>query len=84
MWVNLTNLKSEPLVSDTVLGELTRGTLILNARVQMEPELLEELVRKSLIEVAARFGVEATVDDLQCFSPAYPTPPNVIREKVEG
>ncbi len=83
VWVNLTNLNAEPSVSDTVLGKLSRGTLIVNARVQMEPDLLEELVRKSLTRVAANHGLEATVEDLQCFSPAYPNPPNVMRERIE-
>lgn len=83
VWVNLTNLAAEPSVSDPAFGKLTRGTLIVNARVQMEPGLLEELVRKALAGIAARYGLEASVEDLQCFSPAYPNPPHVIREKVE-
>jgi len=28
--------------------------------------------------------VQSEIDDLQCFSPAYPEPPHIIREPVEG
>jgi len=28
-------------------------------------------------------SVVSEIDDLQCFSPAYPEPPHIIREPVE-
>jgi G3E family GTPase len=82
LWVNLTNLSSDPLVSGETLATLFKGSVILNARVQLSPEILEKIVREVLATVADRFEVRAEIDDLQCFSPAYPNPPHMVREKV--
>jgi G3E family GTPase len=84
LWVNLTNLASEPMISGETLEMLSRGSLILNARVQLDPDTLEKIVRESLAAVAARFGVQLEIDDLQCFSPAYPNPPHMIRESLDS
>jgi G3E family GTPase len=83
-WVNLTNLSSDPLVSGEPLATLTKGSLILNARVQLDPDNLEKIVRDVLVTVADRFDVKIEIDDLQCFSPAYPNPPHMVREKVDS
>lgn len=84
LWVNLTNLSSDPLVSGEPLPTLSKGSLILNARVQLDPDILEKIVRDVLVMVAERFAVKAEIDDLQCFSPAYPNPPHMVREKVDA
>ncbi len=83
MWANLTHLAAEPEVGGEKLDGLSRGTLIVNARVRLEPEDLEAIVRDSLERLAGDLAVTSEVDDLQCFSPAYPEPPHIIREPVE-
>ncbi len=83
-WVNLTNLSSDPLVSGEPLAALSKGALILNARVQLDPDILEKIVRDVLAAVAEKFDVKTEIDDLQCFSPAYPNPPHIVREKVDS
>ena len=82
MWANLTHLAAEPSVGGEKLDGLSRATLIVNARVRLEPEDLEAIVRDCLDRVARELAVNSTVDDLQCFSPAYPNPPHIIREPV--
>lgn len=84
LWVNLTNLSSDPVISGGHLAKLSRGSLILNARVQLSPERLEEIVRDALATVAERHGVTTEIDDLQCFSPAYPNPPHMVRESLDS
>jgi G3E family GTPase len=84
MWTNVTKLDSEPSVSGEQLGMLSQGTLILNARVRLEPEELESIVRHILDNVCKDTGVQFEIEDLQCFSPAYPEPPYIVRESVEG
>jgi G3E family GTPase len=84
MWVNITSLRSEPLASGMEIGKVTKGTIILNARVQLDPELLESMTREAIDKVSATFGIESIIDDLQCFSPAYPDPPNLIRRTVDA
>jgi len=83
LWANLTTLASEPAVGGEKLDPLQRGTLIVNARVRLEPDTLEAIVRDCLNETSHAMAVTAEIDDLQCFSPAYPEPPHIIREPVE-
>ena len=83
MWANLTDLAAEPGIGGEELGRLSRGTLIINARVRLEPEDLEAIVRDSLNTVCTDMQVQPEIDDLQCFSPAYPEPAHIIREPVE-
>jgi G3E family GTPase len=83
MWANLTHLAAEPGIGGEKLDKLYRGTLIINARVVLEPEELEIIMRDSLRMVSEKMGVQSEIDELQCFSPAYPEPPHIIRKEVE-
>jgi hypothetical protein len=47
-------------------------------------EDLEIIVRNSLSNVASKMAIKSEIDNLQCFSPAYPNPPHIIRETVES
>jgi G3E family GTPase len=83
-WVNLTNLSSDPMVSGEPMATLSKGSLILNARVQLDPDTLEKIVRDVLTTVAERYDVKTEIEDLQCFSPAYPNPPHMVRENLDS
>ncbi|MGD9084748.1 MAG: GTP-binding protein, partial [Desulfobacterales bacterium] len=83
MWANLTHLAAEPSISGEALDRLSKASLIINARVRLEPEDLESMVRTVLNRISGEIGVTSKIDDLQCFSPAYPEPPHVIRESLE-
>ena len=80
IWGNLTQLNGEPSLSDRHLGDVLSATLLVNARVQMEPAELETIVRGAVADAAAEMGIEAEFIELQCFSPAYPNPPYVVRQ----
>jgi len=84
VWANLTHLEAEPVISDPQFGTFPKGTLMVNARVHMQPQALEAIVRDSLAAVCRRFQANCEIDDLQCFSPAYPNPPYRVRENVPG
>lgn len=83
MWVSVTHLTTEPNISGEQLGKLSKGSLIVNARVRLEPEELETIVRASLSKVFEESSIQYEILDLQCFSPAYPEPPYLIRETVK-
>jgi G3E family GTPase len=83
MWTNLTRLEAEPTFSGQQLGSLSGGTLILNARVRLEPAELEAIVREALKKVFEEARIQPEILDLQCFSPAYPEPPYLVREAVK-
>ncbi len=82
MWINLTGLDAEPVVSGKKLDDINSGTLLVNARVKLEPEDLESVVRETLEGISRRHLIHLEVSDLQCFSPAYPAPPYLTREPV--
>jgi G3E family GTPase len=84
LWGNVTHNDAEPGISDPQFGTLAKGTLMVNARVHMQPELLEAVVRDSVAAVCRRFRATCEIDELQCFSPAYPNPPYLVRETVGG
>jgi len=79
MWANLTHLHDDPSLSQQQLGRIKGGTLIVNARVQIEPADLETAVRYAIKSMEKTFNVDADVLDLQCFRPAYPNPPYLER-----
>ncbi len=83
-WVNLTGINAKVNIGGSTTQKFSNGTLLINARVKMEPEHLEIIVRDILNEVSSHFDVTVKIDDLQCFSPAYPTPPYLIREEFSN
>jgi len=83
MWTNVTNLTAEPLMSGEPLGSLSKGTLILNARVRLDPEDLEKMVKQILDGLFKETDIRSEEVDFQCFSPAYPEPPYLVRDTVE-
>jgi G3E family GTPase len=83
MWGNVTHLAGEPSISSEQLGNLSKATLLVNARVRIDPAELEAIVRDSLKNISQQTAVSCEIDDLQCFSPAYPQPPHMIREVIK-
>ena len=81
MWINLTHLAAEPVLSDEQLGDISGGSLIVNARVQIDPAELETIVRNAIEETSVSQRFRSEIIDLQCFSPAYPNPPYIVREE---
>lgn len=81
LWTNITHLSAGPVVGGDQLGEVSKGSLILNVRVRLDPEDLERIVRESVARLFKDQGMEFETVDLQCFSPAYPEPPYLMREQ---
>ena len=78
-WANITRSNTEPSIGGKTIGETTGADLLINARVQMTPEILEADVRTAVFEIATQFDLGAEILELQCFSPAYPNPPYLMR-----
>lgn len=49
-------------------------SILINARVQTEPAMLEEIIETAEKEIAERTGSTITVNQLAAFQPGYPTP----------
>jgi len=70
--VNLTHTDGDASLRGDA-GRSDHAELILNARVEMDPEALERMVRLALQETA-RDALTTEVRDLRCFRPAPPNP----------
>jgi G3E family GTPase len=64
------------------LGEVAEGTLVLNARVGIDPSTLGGIAVQAINKAAKMVGAEAEVLSLQSFSPPYPRPPYRLSEPV--
>jgi len=80
IWGNLTQLSGSASLGGPPMADLLSATLLVNARVQLEPAVLESIVRTAVSDAAAELGSEAEFIDLECFSPSYPNPPYLMRE----
>ena len=83
-WVNLTDLRSDPRLGPMRAETVSGGTLLVNARVKMEPEELEIVVKNALASATEFLACHFDIVELQCFSPAYPYPPYRMQEGVES
>jgi G3E family GTPase len=71
---NLVRSGGEPELSRPGGCSLTRGRLLINARVETTPELLREQVVGTLGEVSARRQVSYRVAAMDSFAPGRPVP----------
>jgi G3E family GTPase len=83
-WANLTDLRSGPRLGPMRAETISGGTLLVNARVKLEPAELETVVKNTLTLLAESLALHFDIVELQCFSPAYPNPPYRMREGVES
>jgi hypothetical protein len=70
---NLTRTDGEVLVQGGIPGAPPEAALVLNARVEMSPEALEEIVRAALA-AACGTGIVARIEHLKSLSPGRPNP----------
>lgn len=55
-------------------GPVQKGSVIMNARVMLEPEDVTKCVKEALDEVAAKQGLTYENWEKECFKPGYPKP----------
>lgn len=76
---SITGLESD----EEIIGELGRVpqcVFIINARVNLEPEALKNVVIDVINELCNREDLDCKILNLKSLSPAYPNPPYLIRE----
>jgi hypothetical protein len=70
---NLTSNDGEPFLRGAVEVPASSASLLVNARVRIEPEALRALVGQSAQAVAGP-AIRVVTEDLQSFAPARPQP----------
>jgi G3E family GTPase len=83
VWANLTHMSTQPAIGGQQTGAFSTATLLINARVKITPEALESMVRNCVSDISRESGMRYEILDLQCFSPAYPEPPYLMRDTAE-
>ena len=76
---SVTSLNSE----EELTGDLKKASewlLIINARVNLEPDPLEYMVKGAISELCSKRALNFKTLSLKCLRPAYPDPPYKIRE----
>ena len=71
---NLTRTAAVPVLRGELPASVIDAEMIINARVEMSPQQLEDIVRATLEKACSRFAVEATVTALKSLSPGRPEP----------
>jgi hypothetical protein len=71
---NLISNETQPVLSLSSHWTGTKFDLVLNARVAIDPEELETLIREALQSEAEAFGATTEIHSLQCFRPGRPVP----------
>ncbi|MFA0753810.1 MAG: hypothetical protein IMHGJWDQ_001589 [Candidatus Fervidibacter sp.] len=79
---HLTKLDAEPTLTGADWGEVKEATLVLNARVGIDPATLGGIATQAIHKAAQAVGAEAEILGLQSFSPPYPRPPYRLSEPV--
>lgn len=75
---NSVSSSTPPELSLTCGSEHKSADIVVNARVAIDPETLETLVRSNIDAVVGNDGAEATIDTMQSFRPGRPVPTHRI------
>lgn len=75
---NSVSSSTPPELSLSCGSDHASADIVVNARVAIDPETLEELVRDKIEAVTQEFGGQSSVDTLQSFRPGRPVPTHRI------
>ena len=76
---NLVSSDTPTMLSVSSEAMAERAKMIVNARVRLDPETLDTLVRKVVAQAAQQQGLDIEVDDLQSFRPGRPVPTHRVQ-----
>lgn len=72
--INLVRNDWVPELSMTLEDAVSGGQLIVNLRAEADPEILSQLVRDAVAQLAEQTGIRAAVEHEEHFRPGRPTP----------
>ena len=75
---NVVSSDSTPVLSLPSSAQTKRAEMIVNARVAIDPETLEQVVERTIQQVADESNLTATVSAMQRFRPGRPVPTHRI------
>ena len=83
MKASLVETGTSPTVERDISGDISMGRVLINARVNMTPDLLEEIVRQSVTEAGDASGTVSLVEELHSFTPPRPKPTYRFSQPVQ-
>ncbi len=81
---HLVKADAEPEFLGEIAGEVSEATLVLNARIGIDPATLGGIATRAVQRAARAVQAEADILSLQSFSPPYPRPPYRLSEPVSA
>jgi G3E family GTPase len=72
--INIVHGGAEPELSKESRELTHQATLIVNGRIHISPEALRQAVTEGMETVTRTLGIGYSIEQLQSFRPAYPTP----------
>lgn len=82
--VSLVRSDSECELRESLPDEIVEGSLVLNLRAELAPELLRAMVEATLAELDGERGVHAEVEHLESFRPGKPEPTHRMADALES
>ena len=61
-------------------SRVPQASVVINARVATDPQMLEQLVRETVAAATAAIGASYTIETMQSFRPGRPVPTHRILE----
>ncbi len=73
--VGLVRSDAVPELRESLVDEVVEGDLIINLRAEVDPEVLDRIVRAALDEIdAKKSGFRTKLEHIECFRPQKPEP----------
>jgi S-adenosylmethionine synthetase len=72
--VKISYTTSDEYMQTIVNGISSKASVIINARVQTEPEILQQIILQSIDETALKANCKIQLQSLSAFKPGFPKP----------
>lgn len=81
---NLVSSCTEPVLSLASNCRTSAASVVINARVAVDPDTLTDAVRSAIAQTAATFAAVPSIDTLQSFRPGRPVPTHRILTELRA
>lgn len=71
---NLISNSNEPVLSSKLSEPVVSGQLVINARVEIDPDVLKQNITDTLEYLGKKYNLELKIETMGSFSPARPNP----------
>lgn len=81
---NLISNSNEPVLSRKLLEPVVSGQLVINARVEIHPDVLKQNITDNLVFLGRKYNLESRIESMESFSPSRPNPVHRYSSNASG